>query len=291
MNPYRYSISFFTLLVAATTSFADTNFSTNFTGGEGYTSGGLDSSANFNELNPGGMFLPSGQASTGFGTARRNPSARGATVFYTTGEGSAFNAGATWTTSLDFKFQGLPSTDPTGSSSIFMGSTGFSTSSTANANIMYSGIQKTSGQAGSTNYQFFISGGGFSSTNISYESIGDDNADATDQTDNLRITFTLTKSATTNEFNAVASLVNTDTAQTVATIVATLTRANAYSSDLYGYFKASSLAADPTNFDLFDVDAFLLRASEIPEPETYSMLLGCVALIIMSLGRVRAFRK
>lgn len=290
MNPYRYSISFFTLLVAATTSFADTNFSTNFTGNEGYTSGGLNNSANFNESNSGGLFLPSGQETSGFGTVRRNPTASGATAYYTTGEGSSFNAGATWTTSLDFKFQGLPSTDPTAGSTIFMGSTGFSTSSTANANIMYSGIQKTSGQAGSTNYQFFIAGGGFSSTNISYESIGDDNTDATDQTDNLRITFTLTKSATINEFSATADLVNLDTSTTVATIVATLTQASAYSSDLYDYFKSSGVQ-EAGNFGLFDVDAFILRASEIPEPETYSMLLGCVALIILSLGRVRAFRK
>ncbi len=291
MNPYRYSISFFTLLVAATTSFADTNFSTNFTGGtggQGYTSGGLNNSPNFNEPNPGGLFLPSGQEASGFGTVRRNPTASGATAYYTTGEGSSFNAGATWTTSLDFKFQGLPSTDPTAGSTIFMGSTGFSTSSTANANIMYSGIQKSVGQAGSTNYQFFIAGGGFSSTNFTYNSIGDDTADATDQTDNLRMTFTLTKSATSNEFSATADLINLDTSTTVASIAATLTRASAYSNDLYGYFKSSGVQ-EAGSFGLFDVDAYTYTASaEVPEPETYSMLLGSVALIILFLRRKRA---
>ena len=288
MKPYRYFISFFTLLIAATSSFADTSFSTSFTGGEGYTNGGLNSgvqtnAAHFNETIQGGLYLPSGQ-SPGFGTVRRNPMANGAAAFYKTGEGSAFNAGATWTTRMDFKFEGLATADPTSSTS-FMGSTGFSTSSTTTSNIMYAGIQKSTGQANTNNYQFFISGGGFSSSNITYASIGDDAADANDQTDNLRITLTLTKSTTADQFDATATLLNLDTSTSVATISATLTRANAYSSDLFGYFRSSGLI-ESNNFDLFDVDAYSYTASTIPEKSTYSIILGGVALIItLSLRR------
>ena len=184
---------------------------------------------------------------------------------------------------MDFKFEGLATADPT--LSTFMGSTGFSTSSTTTSNIMYAGIQKSAGQANTNNYQFFIAGGGFSSSNITYASIGDDTADANDQTDRLRITLTLTKSTTTDQFDATATLVNLDTSDTVATIAATLTRANAYSADLFGYLRSSGLVEN-NNFDLFDVDAYSYTASTIPEKSTYSMILGGVALIItLSLRR------
>lgn len=262
MKSHRNYLISAALLVATTSSYATTTFSTDFDSSEGYVDGPLDQSnqtaaAHFNEAQfAGGFYLPYG-ASPNFGTLKRNPAAAGATAYYKIGEGSAFTAGNTWSVTLDFTLEGLPDMTPTADT--FMASVGFSTSSTSNANSIYVGLKrKVSGPNSAAGlYQFFITGGGDAEVlgGVSYTAIGDDRRDDNDLTDNLRIALSLTKSATRGQFDAVAQLINLDTSTTVATITKTLTQSNAYQADLFGYFKSSS-EKEEGNFDLFNANAF-----------------------------------
>ena len=265
MKSHRNYLILAALLVATTSSYAITTFSTDFDSSEGYVDGPLDythqtAAPHFNEAQfAGGFYLPYG-SSPNFGTLRRNPTAVGATAYYKIGEGSAFTAGNTWSITLDFTFEGLP--DVTPSADAFIASVGFSTSSTSNENSIYAGIKRKVSGSNSANglYQFFITGGGDAEAigGVSYTAIGDDPRDDNDLTDNLRIALSLTKSATRGQFDAVAQLINLDTSTTVATITKTLTQSNAYQADLFGYFKSSSEKEDG-NFDLFNANAFSYR--------------------------------
>lgn len=252
------------------TTFASKRFSTEFEGSEGFNSGGINNSANFNETTPGGMYLPGGQAPV-FGTLKRSPTAGSSRAFYNTGAGASFGVGATWNTTLDFTFEGLANTAP--DDTTLLVANGFSSSNTTNGNLMYAAIQKGGAQTG--NYQFIISGGGFLQQNITYAIIGDDTLDSDDLTDTLRIEFTLTKSAIAGQFDAVAKLINLDTNTIVATISKSLNRPDAYSSDLFGYFNSGNVM-ESNNYDLLDIDSFSYSAT--PEPTDQSTSSGKVAI-------------
>ena len=254
------------------TTFATVRYSTQFEGSEGFQSGGINNSANFNESSAGGMYLPGGQAPV-FGTLQRSPTAGSSQAFYNTGAGASFGVGATWSTTLDFTFEGLPNTAPGTTTQLV--ANGFSSSNTANANVMYAAIQKGGGQI--AQYQFFISGGGFLEQNIPYADIGDDTLDNDDLTDTLRIEFTLTKSAITGQFDAVATLTNLDTNTIVATISNSLNRPDAYSpaKNLYGYINSGAVQ-EAGNFDLLNIDSFTYTAT--PEPSDQSMSSGKVRI-------------
>lgn len=252
------------------TTFAAKRFATEFEGSEGFNSGGIGNSANFNETTAGGMYLPNGQAPV-FGTLKRSPTAGSSKVIYATGTGANFAAGATWKTTVDFTFEGLPNI-ALGETTLLVAS-GFSSSNTSSANLMYAGIQKGGAQV--ENYQFFISGGGFAQQSITYANIGDTTADADDLTDNLRIECTLTKSGTADVFDAVAKLINLDTNTILSTISLSLNRPEAYSSDLFGYFNSGNVM-ESNNYDLLNIDSFSYSAT--PEPMDQSMSSGKVAI-------------
>jgi hypothetical protein len=113
-------------------------------------------------------------------------------------------------------------------------------------------------------YQFFVSGGGYAEVmgEVSYTALGDDRLDDDEITDNLRVVFSLIKSATPSQFEAVAQLINMDTSDTVANITTTLTESTAYQSDLLGYFRSGCVKKEG-NFDLFKVNAFSYTAAAI----------------------------
>ena len=254
------------------TSFATVRYATQFEGSEGFQAGGINNSANFTESSAGGMYLPAGQAPV-FGTLKRSPTAGSSRAYYNSGAGASFGVGATWSTTLDFTFEGLPNTAP-GSTTLLVAN-GFSSSNTANANVMYAAIQKGGGQL--QQYQFFISGGGFLQQNIPYADIGDDTLDSDDLTDTLRIEFSLTKSAIAGQFDAVATLTNLATNTIVATISKSLNRPDAYSpaKNLYGYINSGAVQ-EAGNFDLLNIDSFTYTAT--PEPSDQSMSSGKVRI-------------
>ena len=266
MKLYPYSLTFAALVTAATVSYAATAFSTAFDRSEGYIASALDqseqtSAAYFNEAPfAGGFYFPAG-GNPDFGTLRRAPNATGASAYYKNGAGSALTAGATYSVTLDFTFEGLHEGIP--SADAFMGSVGFSTASTSNAHAIYAGIKRNASGYNSAAgiYQFFVSGGGYAEVlgGVSYAAVGDDRLDDNDLTDNLRIVLSLTKSATSGQFEAVAQLINLNTSTTVATITTNLTESTAYQSDLFGYFRSGSVKEED-NFDLFNVDAFKYSA-------------------------------
>ena len=72
----------------------------------------------------------------------------------------------------------------------------------------------------------------FSPKNFDYSAIGDTVEDDNDLSDRLSIELKLTKSATSNAFNFVATLNNLDTSQSVALISDTISQSGAYTSDL-----------------------------------------------------------
>jgi hypothetical protein len=267
MKLYPYSLTFAALLTAATVSYAATAFSTDFDRSEGYLASALDqskqtSAAHFNEAPfAGGFYLPQ-VGNPDLGTLRRAPNATGASAYYKIGAGSALTAGATYSVTLDFTFEGLPESIP--SADTFMGSVGFSTASTSNAHPIYAGVKRNASGSNSAagRYQFFISGGGYAEAlgGVSYAAVGDDRLDDNDLTDNLRIVLSLTKSATPGQFEAVAQLINLDTSTTVATITTNLTESAAYQSDLFGYFRSGSVKQEG-NFDLFNATAFSYTAA------------------------------
>ena len=252
-----------------TVSNAATTFSTNFDRSECYFACGLDqskqtSAAHFNEAPfAGGFYLPEG-GNPVFGTLRRAPNAIGASAYYKIGVGSALTAKATYSVTLDFTFEGLHDRAP--STDAFMGSVGFSTSSTSNAHAIFAGIKRNASGSNSAAgmYQFFVSGGGYAEVmgEVSYTALGDDRLDDDEITDNLRVVFSLTKSATPSQFEAVAQLINMDTSDTVANITTTLTESTAYQSDLLGYFRSGCVKKEG-NFDLFKVNAFSYTAAAI----------------------------
>jgi arylsulfatase A len=256
------------------TTFPTVRYATQFEGSEGFQAGGINNSANFTESSQGGMVLPAGQAPA-FGTLQRSPTAGSSRAYYTTGAGASFGVGATWSTTLDFTFEGLPNTAP-GTTTLLVAN-GFSSSNTVNANVMYAAIQKGGGQT--EQYQFFIVGGigGFLQQNISYANIGDDTLDNDDLTDTLRIKFTLTKSAIAGQFDAVATLTNLATNTIVATISNSLNRPDAYSpaKNLYGYINSGAVK-EADNFDLLNIDSFTYTAT--PEPSDQSMSSGKVRI-------------
>lgn len=254
------------------TTFSTVRYATQFEGSEGFQSGGVNNSANFTETSVGGLYLPAGQSPV-FGTLKRSPTAGSSRAFYNTGAGASFGAGASWSTTVDFTFEGLPNTAP-GSTTLLVAN-GFSSSNTANANVMYAGIQKGGGQL--QQYQFFISGGGFLQQNIPYADIGDDTLDSDDLTDTLRIEFSLTKSAIAGQFDAVATLTNLATNTIVATISKSLERPDAYSpaKNLYGYINSGAVQ-EAGNFDLLNIDSFTYTAT--PEPSDQSMSSGKVRI-------------
>jgi len=254
------------------TSFATVRYATQFEGSEGFQAGGINNSANFTESSAGGMYLPAGQAPV-FGTLKRSPTTGSSRAYYNSGAGASFGVGATWSTTLDFTFEGLPNTAP-GTTTLLVAN-GFSSSNTANANVMYAAIQKGGGQL--QQYQFFISGGGFLQQNIPYADIGDDTLDSDDLTDTLRIEFSLTKSAIAGQFDAVATLTNLATNTIVATISKSLNRPDAYSpaKNLYGYINSGAVQ-EAGNFDLLNIDSFTYTAT--PEPSDQSMSSGKVRI-------------
>jgi len=254
------------------TTFSTVRYATQFEGSEGFQSGGVNNSANFTETSVGGLYLPAGQSPV-FGTLKRSPTAGSSRAFYNTGAGASFGAGASWSTTVDFTFEGLPNTAP-GSTTLLVAN-GFSSSNTANANVMYAAIQKGGGQL--QQYQFFISGGGFLQQNIPYADIGDDTLDSDDLTDTLRIEFSLTKSAIAGQFDAVATLTNLATNTIVATISKSLERPDAYSpaKNLYGYINSGAVQ-EAGNFDLLNIDSFTYTAT--PEPSDQSMSSGKVRI-------------
>ena len=262
MNPYRKILSLSALAAAITISPAATAFSTNFDRSEGYIASALDqskqtSAAYFNEAPfAGGFYLPKG-GNPELGTLRRDPKATGSTAYYKIGTGSAWSNGSTHSVSLDFTFEGMPESIP--SVDAFMGSVGFSTSSTSNKHSIYAGIKRSASGTNSAAgvYRFFVSGGGYAESigGVSYAAVGDELLDDNDLTDNLRMILSLTKSASPGKFEAVAQLINLGTGNTVATINTTLTEPTAYQSDLFGYFKSGSIR-EVGNFDLFNVTAF-----------------------------------
>jgi len=254
------------------TTFSTVRYATQFEGSEGFQAGGINNSANFTESSAGGMYLPAGQAPV-FGTLKRSPTTGSSRAYYNSGAGASFGVGATWSTTLDFTFEGLPNTAP-GSTTLLVAN-GFSSSNTANANVMYAAIQKGGGQL--QQYQFFISGGGFLQQNIPYADIGDDTLDSDDLTDTLRIEFSLTKSAIAGQFDAVATLTNLATNTIVATISKSLNRPDAYSpaKNLYGYINSGAVQ-EAGNFDLLNIDSFTYTAT--PEPSDQSMSSGKVRI-------------
>ncbi|MDG1300613.1 MAG: Ig-like domain-containing protein, partial [Opitutae bacterium] len=256
--------------LAIESTFATVRYATQFEGSEGFQNGGINNSANFTETSTGGLYLPGGQAPV-YGTLKRSPTAGSSRAFYNTGAGASFGVGATWNTTLDFTFEGLPNTAP-GTTTLLVAN-GFSSSNTANANVMYAGIQKGGGQI--AQYQFFISGGGFLQQNIPYAAIGDDTLDSNDLSDTLRIELSLTKSAIAGQFDAVATLTNLDNNTIVATISESLNRTDAYSpaKNLYGYIN-SGVVQEAGNFDLLNIDSFTYTAT--PEPSDQSMSSGKV---------------
>ena len=262
MNPYRKILSLFALAAAITISPTATAFSTAFDRSEGYIANALDhskqtSAAYFNEAPfAGGLYLPKG-GKPELGTLRRDPKATGTTAYYKIGTGSALSIGTTYSVSLDFTFEGMPEGIP--SVDAFMGSVGFSTSSTSNKHAIYAGIKRSASGTNSAAgvYQFFVSGGGYAESKggVSYAAVGDDLLDDNDLTDNLRMILSLTKSTSPGKFEAVAQLINLESATTVATISATLTESAAYQSELFGYLRSGSIN-EVGNFDLFNVTAF-----------------------------------
>jgi hypothetical protein len=229
----------------------------------------------FNETITGGVYLPAGQSPT-FGSTRRNPTTGNSSVISVAGTGASFVSGNSWTVSMDYQFEGLDQAQP--GSNVFLPSLGLSTSNSTVSNQLLFGMQKVTSQT--TAYQLFVNapGGGFYTTNIQYSDIGDAAGDANDLTDNLRMEFQVTKSATANEFNFVATLSNLDTAFS-ASITNTLTQSAAYSTDLYGYFTTGA-QAESGNFDLFNAEAF--EFSAIPEPS--SMVLVFLGFALSALG-------
>ena len=256
--------------LAIESTFATVRYATQFEGSEGFQNGGINNSANFTETSTGGLYLPGGQAPV-YGTLKRSPTAGSSRAFYNTGAGASFGVGATWNTTLDFTFEGLPNTAP-GTTTLLVAN-GFSSLNTANENVMYAGIQKGGGQI--AQYQFFISGGGFLQQNIPYAAIGDDTLDSNDLSDTLRIELSLTKSAIAGQFDAVATLTNLDNNTIVATISESLNRTDAYSpaKNLYGYIN-SGVVQEAGNFDLLNIDSFTYTAT--PEPSDQSMSSGKV---------------
>jgi hypothetical protein len=262
MHSYRKFLTLSALTTAITISHTTSAFSTDFVRSEGYIASALDqskqtSAAYFNEAPfAGGFYLPKG-GKPELGILRRDPKATGATAYYKVGAGSVLNTGATYAVSLDFTFEGLPGGIP--SVDAYMGSVGFSTSSTSNKHAIYAGIKRDASGSNSAEgvYQFFVSGGGYAEVmgGVSYTAVGDDLLDDNDLTDNLRMILSLTKSMSPGKFEAVAQLLNLNTATTVATITTTLTESSAYQSDLFGYFKSGSIR-EVGNFDLFNVTAF-----------------------------------
>jgi hypothetical protein len=269
MNSYCKILSLSALAAAITISPTATAFSTAFDRSEGYIASALDqskqtSAAYFNEAPfTGGFYLPKG-GKPELGTLRRDPKATGTTAFYKIGTGSALSNGSTYSVSVDFTFEGMPEGIP--SVDAFMGSVGFSTSSTSNKHAIYAGIKRsaTGSNLAAGVYQFFVSGGGYAQSKggVSYAAVGDDLLDDNDLTDNLRMILSLTKSTSPGKFEAVAQLINLDTSDTVATISTTLTESAAYQSELFGYLRSGSIN-EVGNFDLFNVTAFSYTAAAI----------------------------
>jgi hypothetical protein len=295
MKKLDFIIPAVVLLVVATPCLANTSFTTNFTSEEGYTGGGIDQSvqtgaANFNEQFNSQFYLPS-NTSPGYGTVRRNPTGNGANATYKVGDGANFAADDSWVVSLDFTFEGLVNTAPASTTAVMQ--LGFSTSAAGIANSMFAGIQKTNTQT--DEYQLFVFGqsqGGFGSNNFSYADVGDDTTDANDLTDLLRLEFTITETATAGTYSTLAELYNTPSGNIIASTSATLVRDNTADVDLFGYFKAN-LGNESTNFDMFNIDAFSYDAFgvAVPEPATYSFLLGSLALVGASMRRKRVLGK
>ena len=131
------------------TSFATVRYATQFEGSEGFQAGGINNSANFTEFSAGGMYLPAGQAPV-FSTLKRSPTAGSSTAYYNTGAGASFGVGATWNTTLDFTFEGLANTAP-GDTTLLVAN-GFSSSNTANANVMYAAYKKGADNFNNTSF-------------------------------------------------------------------------------------------------------------------------------------------
>lgn len=262
------------------------NFTTSFEGSEGYTNGSLDQSIqngapDFNlSGTTAGLYLPSGQKPT-FGNVKRNPTAGNTRAFYVNGTGANFSAGNSWSVSLDFTFEGLQA-GPTGTQH-YLGELGLSTSASAKQNALSVAMMKDTNQDSA--YVMYVNtqnaGGGYNNTNVSFASIGDDTVDDDDLTDQLRLTVLLTKSVVANEFQITANLFNLDVDPNTAikTLTQTLTDANAYNADLYGFF-SSGAVMEADNYDLFNAQAF--SYSTVAEPSTYGLWLGFALLSIIA---------
>jgi len=295
MNKLQFKFPFVTLVLATSSCLADTSFTTNFTGGEGYTNGALNqpnqtSAAYFNEQFNGQLYIPGGH-SPGFGTLKVNPAGNGANAVYKNGYGADFVEGDSWTVSLDFNFEGLVNT-ASGSANTLM-QLGFSNSGTEISSNMYASIQK--GGAQTEAYQLVLfgeGGGGFDSQNFSYAAAGDDTTDADDLTDLLRLEFTITETSTAGIYSTSANLYNltVDSNSTIAATSTNLNRSGTSDVDLYGYMKIS-MGNENGNFDLFQGDSFSYSTSSVPEPATYSFLLGGLALVVASMRRRKVLAK
>ena len=295
MKNLQFKFPIVILVLATSSSLANTSFTTNFSGGEGYTNGALDqsnqtSAAHFNEQFNSQLYLPNGQ-SPDFGTVKVNPEGNGANAVYKIGDGADFVEGDSWTVSLDFTFEGLVNTAPGSNNSLVQ--LGFSTSATEVTNNMYASIQKGSAQTEA--YQLVLfgeGGGGFASNNFTYAAVGDDTADANDLTDLLRLEFTITETATAGTYSTSANLYNLDVNpnSTIVAASTNLTRSGTSDVDLYGYMRVT-MGNESGNFDMFQGDSFSYNTSAVPEPATYSFLLGGLVLAIASIRRRRVLAR
>lgn len=255
---------FTSVSVLATSAYADINFSTNFSGAEGYTQGSIDKKVQPKVrifTNEGGLYFPKSQGPD-FGVLRRNPTSQGARAILTQGEGSGFKPGSTWSTRLSYTFEGLPAMVMGGKAPVMLGGLGFTNSQTEVKELVYVGIQKTPQQ--SDNYQFYVfgqGGGGFFVKNVSYDSIGDDLSDADDLSDTIAIDFTLTKSAKAGVLEFVATLSNLDKGTEVVSLSGELKAPKLYNKNLYAYVSSGAVKED-ANYDLFNLHSLSYKTVE-----------------------------
>ena len=237
------------------------DYTTNFTGAEGYVNGAIDkknqpSVSFFTEGASvrGGLYFPKSQGPD-YGVVRRNPTTKGARAILAKGAGSGHQPGSTWSTRMEYTFEGLPAMVVGGKVPTMLGGLGFTNSKDQVLNPIYAGIQKTPKQT--DQYQFYVfgqGGGGFFAKNVAYASLGDDGSDPDDLTDKLAIEFTVTKSAKSGVFSFEATLINVDKGSTVASLSGDLKVPQLYKKDLFAYVASGSIVEDG-NYDLFNLHA------------------------------------
>ncbi|NCG09303.1 MAG: hypothetical protein GWO81_07035 [Verrucomicrobia bacterium] len=266
MNISKTLISLFLSLACWVTAHADLAYSTNFSGSEGYVNGAIDkknqqANPTFSETAAaqGGLYFPKSQGPD-YGVLRRNPTSKGARAILQKGAGAGFKPGSTWSTRIEYSFEGLPAMVMGGKMPTMLGGLGFTNSKSEVSELIYVGIQKAPQQ--SESYQFYVfgqGGGGFFSKNVDYLAIGDDASDADDLTDKLAIEFTVTKSSKAGVLSFVATLSNVDKGTTVVTLSGDLNVPKLYNKDLHAYVSSGSIS-EGGNYDLFNLHALSSKA-------------------------------